>query len=121
MTPRHAVAVASLSLAMLGLGGPPPHEPDVAFEGLPDEIELVEADDGQPARFDGEVVVRLFIRDAADLMLVGQLSSDAWTHGPEIGAWSDWRLGRSDLDALRAARIDFEVIPGPAVDGAGGA
>jgi murein tripeptide amidase MpaA len=103
VTPRHVVAVTvAASLAMLAAGLPP-------LEAPPPEIEL--APDGEPVeRFDGQVVVRLLVRDGSDMMLVGQLSNDPWTHGPAVGAWSDWRMDRSDLDALRAAGIEFEVM-----------
>ena len=61
-------------------------------------------------RFDGEVVVRATLRTANDLMLMGQLSDDPWTHSPGLGGTSDWRLSRERLPALRAAGIPFEVI-----------
>ena len=60
-------------------------------------------------RFEGEAVVRVFIRSAQDLMLMTQLSDDAWTHGPAVGATSDWRLSRDRLATLRAAGVPFEV------------
>ena len=58
-------------------------------------------------RFDGEVVVRATLRSAQDLMLMGQLSDDPWTHAPGIGAASDWRLSRDRLSTLRAAGVPF--------------
>ena len=61
-------------------------------------------------RFDGEVVVRATLRSAQDLMLMGQLSDDPWTHAPGIGAASDWRLSRDRLSTLRAAGVPFEVL-----------
>ena len=62
------------------------------------------------ARFDGEVVVRATLRNAADLMLMGQLSDDAWSHSPGMGVPSDWRLSRARLPVLRAAGVPFQVI-----------
>ena len=51
-------------------------------------------------RFDGEMVVRATLRSAQDLMLMGQLSDDPWSHSPGIGAPSDWRLSRDHLPTL---------------------
>ena len=61
-------------------------------------------------RFDGEMVVRATLRSAQDLMLMGQLSDDPWSHSPGIGAPSDWRLSRDHLPTLRAAGVPFEVL-----------
>jgi len=61
-------------------------------------------------RFDGEVVVRATLRNAQDLMLLGQLSEDPWSHAPGIGVASDWRLPRANLPTLRAAGVPFEVL-----------
>ena len=76
---------------------------------LPPELEL--SPNGEAVdSYEGQVVVRLFLRNPADLMLVGQLSDDAWTHAPRVGDWSDWRMERAQLDALRAAGVPFEVM-----------
>jgi hypothetical protein len=61
-------------------------------------------------RFDGEVVVRVTLRDAQDLMLIGQLSDDPWSHAPGVGADSDWRMSRERLATLRAAGVPFKVL-----------
>ncbi|MFM7806976.1 MAG: hypothetical protein ACKPEA_03485, partial [Planctomycetota bacterium] len=71
------------------------------------------ADAAQPdavTRFDGEVVVRAMLRSAGDLMLMGQLSDDPWSHSVGVGAESDWRLSRDRLPALRSAGVPFKVL-----------
>ena len=67
--------VLALALASAAMAEPPP---------TPEPI----------TRFDGDVVVRATLRSANDLMLMGQLSDDAWSHSPGIGGASDWRLPR---------------------------
>ena len=44
------------------------------------------------ARFDGDVVVRVLIRSAQDLLLVNQLSDDMWSHHIGVGGEADFRM-----------------------------
>jgi murein tripeptide amidase MpaA len=80
-----------------------------ALQGLPMDVALETDPDGQE-RYDGQVVVRALLQRPRDMMLMQQLSDDAWTHGPRLGDWSDWRLRRQDMDALRAAGIAFDIL-----------
>ena len=91
-----ALAVVSMLLATLSA----PAQALGAPTGEPEPI----------VRHDGEVVVRVRVRSAQDLMLISQLSDDAWTHAPGVGGTSDWRLAADRLPALRASGMPFEVI-----------
>ena len=60
-------------------------------------------------RFDGDVVVRVSIRSAQDLMLVNQLSDDMWSHHVGIGGDADFRMSQADLGTLDRAGIPYRV------------
>ncbi|MCG3122401.1 MAG: hypothetical protein GIKADHBN_00788 [Phycisphaerales bacterium] len=89
--------------ALVGLTGAAIAQPHAA-EGDPGRV-----------RYDGQMVVRAVIRDAADLMLVNQVAPDCWSHtadpGPP-GTWGvlDYRIDASGLEALRAVGMQVEVL-----------
>jgi hypothetical protein len=60
-------------------------------------------------RFDGDVVARVSIRSAQDLMLVNQLSDDMWSHHVGIGGDADFRMSQADLGTLDRAGIPYRV------------
>lgn len=60
-------------------------------------------------RFDGDVVVRVSIRSAQDLMLVNQLSDDMWSHHVGVGGDADFRMSQADLGTLDRAGIPYRV------------
>jgi len=60
-------------------------------------------------RFDGDVVVRVSIRSAQDLMLVNQLSDDMWSHHVAVGGDADFRMSQAGLGTLDRAGIPYRV------------
>ncbi len=60
-------------------------------------------------RFDGDVVVRVSIRSAQDLMLVNQLSDDMWSHHVGVGGDADFRMSQAGLGTLDRAGIPYRV------------
>ena len=60
-------------------------------------------------RFDGDVVARVSIRSAQDLMLVNQLSDDMWSHHVGIGGDADFRMSQADLGILDRVGIPYRV------------
>ena len=66
-------------------------------------------DPNDMVRFDGDVVVRVSIRSAQDLMLVNQLSDDMWSHHVGIGGDADFRMSQADLGTLDRAGIPYRV------------
>ena len=62
------------------------------------------------ARFDGDVVVRVLIRSAQDLLLVNQLSDDMWSHHIGVGGEADFRMSQAGLDTLKKVGIPFRVM-----------
>ncbi|MSR34506.1 MAG: hypothetical protein EXS12_06890 [Phycisphaerales bacterium] len=66
-------------------------------------------DPNDMVRFDGDVVVRVSIRSAQDLMLVNQLSDDMWSHHVGIGGDADFRMSQADLGTLDRVGIPYRV------------
>jgi len=66
-------------------------------------------DPNDMVRFDGDVVVRVSIRSAQDLMLVNQLSDDMWSHHVGIGGDADFRMSQAGLGTLDRAGIPYRV------------
>jgi hypothetical protein len=58
---------------------------------------------------DGTCVVRVALRDARDVMLMGQLSDDCWSHQPDEAGRMDWRVPRDRLGVLDEAGLTYEV------------
>ena len=61
------------------------------------------------ARFDGDVVVRVSIRSAQDLMLVNQLSDDMWSHHVGIGGDADFRMSQAGVDTLQRLGVPYRI------------
>jgi hypothetical protein len=55
-------------------------------------------------------VVRVTLRDARDVMLLGQLSDDCWSHAPDEAGRMDWRVPSESLAVLDRAGLAYEVI-----------
>ena len=58
---------------------------------------------------DGTCVVRVTLRDARDVMLMGQLSDDCWSHQPDEAGRMDWRVPRDRLGTLDEVGLAYEV------------
>lgn len=69
--------------------------------------------DGVPnddrVRFDGDKVVRVTIRDQADLDIMDAISPDPWSHTVGIGE-VDYRVPADNLDDLEASGIPYEIL-----------
>jgi carboxypeptidase A4 len=64
---------------------------------------------GQPARFDGERVVRVTVADESQLATALELTDDVWSH--EIGVGPiDMRVNATQFAALQATGLPFEVL-----------
>ncbi len=79
---------------------------DKVFASAPAALPI---DPNDMVRFDGDVVVRVSIRSAQDLMLVNQLSDDMWSHHVGIGGDADFRMSQADLGTLDRASIPYRV------------
>ena len=79
---------------------------DKVFASAPAALPI---DPNDMVRFDGDVVVRVSIRSAQDLMLVNQLSDDMWSHHVGIGGDADFRMSQADLGTLDRAGIPYRV------------
>jgi hypothetical protein len=55
-------------------------------------------------------VVRVTPRDARDVMLMGQLSDDCWSHAAGERGAMDWRVSRETLTVLDAAGLAYEMV-----------
>jgi hypothetical protein len=73
--------------------------------------------DGAVVRYDGQMLVRVALRDARDLLLLGQVAPDCWSHAasqlPEgsgaIGTL-DYRMTPEALRVVRDAGMHAEVL-----------
>ncbi|MCE9620668.1 MAG: M14 family metallocarboxypeptidase [Planctomycetes bacterium] len=81
---------------------PPAHGQPVAVPADQGALEM--------ARFDGDVVARVLIRSAPDLVLVNQLSNDMWSHGVDVGGEADFRLSQFALDTLGKVGVPYRVL-----------
>ena len=79
---------------------------DKVFASAPAALPI---DPNDMVRFDGDVVVRVSIRSAQDLMLVNQLSDDMWSHHVGVGGDADFRMSQADLGTLDRAGIPYRV------------
>ncbi|HLO41724.1 MAG TPA: M14 family zinc carboxypeptidase [Phycisphaerales bacterium] len=73
--------------------------------------------DPQVARYDGQMLVRVTIRELRDLMLLGQVAPETWSHTPGgVPAGSeglgtlDYPMTQAELEVVRAAGMDAHVI-----------
>ncbi len=76
---------------------------------------LCPLDSPDRTRYDGQMLVRVTLRGAHDLLLINQLALDCWSHsaGPAQGSdWGtlDYRVDAPQLRALRGAGMACEIL-----------